>query len=102
MTTTNLEDTAAMYLRAEAEAKEAAKRAKDLKDELDALMESGQEISVLGVPYVWTVSEGRSPKNAEFIKWLHSQVTPDVQVMIEEGQEAFVGVRVTKSLKPAK
>lgn len=97
----NLEELAARYLDAVLAAKDAAREAKSLKDQLDAMMEPDEEVSVRGAWYVWSVSVGRSPKYADQLAWLHENCTPDVAVLIEESRDAFTGTRVTKSLKPA-
>lgn len=98
---TNLAETAAAYLQAKAEAKAANDRVSGLKKDLDALMQDGDEISVLGEAYRWVVSVGKSPSYGKLVDWLYEVCTPDVGVLIEEGKAKFTGTRTTKDLKPA-
>lgn len=96
------EDLGAQYLEAKVKAKEAAEAVKTLEKELDDRLGDGDEITVNGTLHRWTVSVGKSVSYKKVLDWLHSKVQPDVQVLIEEGQEMtdHVGSRTTKSLKP--
>ena len=96
------EDLAASYLDKKAEAKTVAEEVKRLEKALDSRLADGDEVSVRGVAHRWTVSVGKSVSYKKVLDWLHGKVQPDVQTLIEEGQElpAHNGSRTTKSLKP--
>ncbi len=90
------------YLDAKVRAKAAAEEVKVLEKALDERLGDGDEVVVNGVRHRWSVSVGKSVSYKKVLDWLHGLVTPDVQVLVEEGQAMpeHVGSRTTKSLKP--
>lgn len=84
-------------------AKEKAKAASDtvtaLKKELDLAMNDGEQVTVRGQLYQWTVSIGKSPAYKKAIDWVHARVTVDVQTLLEESVAVTMGKRTTKDLK---
>ena len=96
------EDLAYEYLMQLPKTKAAKDREEALKAELDSRLGHGDGVVVEGVPYVWVIELGNNPQYKSAIAWVHGQVGPDVQVLLEEAVLVTKGKdRQTKSLKPA-
>lgn len=96
------EELAQKYLEQKQAAKDASTLLDTYKKELGSRLQDGDELTVGASRYRWSVSVGKSVKYKVVLDWLHSVVSPDVQCLIEEGQEmpAHKGSRTTKDLKP--
>lgn len=92
------------YLQTKAQAKEWKDALKDMEVELDKRLGNGDELNVKGKLYRWAVSVSPTTKYKAVLDWLHGNVSPDVQVLIEEGKlmQAHTGTRTSKDLKPVK
>lgn len=96
------EEVAAVFLEAKKAEKEATEKAKLYQAELDRRLSDGDELTLTGLRYRWSVSVGKSVPYKKVLDWLFPQLGADLQVMVEEQQVNLSSDRTTKTLRPIK